>query len=75
MAPPAGEPVERNRALRKLCEATPALRAGIRVENPVQPEHWLNYLIFPLVCRSEGWTPAVDIPIWQRWYTILEQRK
>src|ERR1700693_2219823 len=45
-APPAWEPVERNRSLRKRLEATPALRKGFRVEDPVQPGHGWIILFF-----------------------------
>ncbi len=37
--------------------------------------HRLDYFVFPLVCRSEGWTPAVDIPIWLSGYITLEYWK
>jgi len=38
-------------------------------------QHSLDYSIFPLVCRIEGWEPAVDIPFWQRFYITLKRWK
>jgi len=36
-------------------------------------QHRLDYFIFPLVCRTEGWGPAVDIPFWQRFYITIKR--